>query len=198
MPNSTGAAGSLGPRSADGREGVRSMFNRARRTKKFAVVGAVALAIAGLTGCSSPNEQAAEQLTEELVEAAGDGQVDIDIEDDSMTIADDEGNEMALGQGVAIPDTWPDYVPMFNNGTVVMATVQPDAGASAVWETNLSVDEAADTYDAQLIAAGFTLDQDVAVEGAIVRGYSSQDVTISVSIAEESGSTMVTVAGAMN
>ena len=166
--------------------------------KTLAALAALALGITGLVGCSNPADEVAEQLTEELVEAGGDGNVDVDIDDESMTITDDEGNEMAVGEGVSIPDTWPSAVPLFEGGTVVMSTVQPDVAASAVWETDASVEEAADAYDAQLTSAGFELDQDAAVAETIIRGYSSATMTLSVSVSDEGGTTTVTVAAAMN
>ena len=166
--------------------------------KALAALAALALGITGLVGCSSPSDELAERVTEELVEAGGDGNVDVDINDESMTITDDEGNEMAVGEGASIPNTWPSDVPLFESGSVVMSTVQPDVAASAVWETDASVEDAAAAYDAQLTDAGFTLDQDAAVTGAIIRGYSSAAMTLSVSVSDDGGTTTLTVAAAMN
>lgn len=155
--------------------------------RRMVAIGAAVIAVAGLnTGCGG------EQLAEELGGQVIDG--DVDIKNDSLTITDDEGNEFAAGGGSQIPDSWPDGVPLFPNGDLVLATSQTDGTATALWEVTSSVDEAATAYDDVLSSQGFTLDQDATIAGAIVRTYSGELHTVNVTVANTAGTTNVNIA----
>jgi hypothetical protein len=149
-------------------------------------IAAAAIAVIGTSaGCG---EQMAEQIGGEIV----DGQVEID--DDSVSITDDEGNEFAAGGGATIPESWPADVPLFPSGDLALATSQSDGTATALWETQSPVNEAADGYDAVLREQGFTLDQDSTIAGAVVRAYTGELHAVNLTLARIDGMTNVTVA----
>jgi hypothetical protein len=155
--------------------------------RRVAALGAAVIAIAGLsTGCGG------EQLAEELGGQVIDGEVD--IENDSLTITDDEGNQFAAGGGTQIPDSWPDDVPLYPDGDLVLATSQTEGTAAALWEVTSSVHEAAGAYGDVLISQGFTLDQDATIAGAIVRTYSGELHSVKVTVANTAGTTNVNIA----
>lgn len=155
--------------------------------RRMVAIGAAVIAVAGLSaGCGG------EQLAEELGGQVIDGEVD--IEDDSLTITDQEGNEFAAGSGTEIPDSWPGDVPLYPDGELVLATSQSDGTATALWETTSSVDDAATTYDDALTSQGFTLDQDAMIAGAVVRTYSGDLHTVNVTLADTAGTTNVNIA----
>lgn len=155
--------------------------------RRAAMACAGAVIVAALSaGCGG------EQLAEQMAEGAINGEVD--LEDDSISITDDEGNEFSAGTGTEIPQTWPADVPMYPSGTLVLATTQSDGTATALWETTAPVDSAANDYDAVLLANGFSMDQDAMIAGAIVRTYSGTLHTVNVTVAETDGSTNVNVA----
>jgi hypothetical protein len=156
-----------------------------RPSKPAAAIGA-SLLLAGtlLAGCG-------EQVAEQIGEQALNGEVDID--DDSISITDDEGNEFSAGTGTEIPASWPQAVPLFPGGELVLATSQSDGSATALWETTQSTDEAAAAYDAALVSSGFTLDQDANIDGTIVRTYQGSENAANVTVADVEGTTNVSV-----
>ena len=160
------------------------MRNHGRRSS---IVAAVILTVAGVaTGCGG------EQLAEQLGEQAIDGQVD--IEDDSVSITDQEGNEFAVGEGTEIPPTWPTEVPLYSGGTLVLVTSQSDGTATALWEAPETVDQAVAAYDDALTSSNFRLDQDASIAGSIVRTYLSESHTVNVTAVEVDSATNLSIA----
>lgn len=164
------------------------------KTTSIAAVAAALVFGFGLAGCSSPADEAAERLTEELIEGAGGGEVEVDIDDESITFSDEQGNEFSAGDGSTIPDTWPEGVPLYMGGQLVFATVQAEGTASALWETDESVEAAVASYDDALQAAGYSLDQEASMAGAQMRTYSGNNLMVNVTVAEGDGVTDVTIA----
>lgn len=150
-------------------------------------VAAIAVAVVGLTASCS-GEQIAEQIGEQAING------EVDIEDDSISITDEDGNEFSAGGGTEIPESWPDDVPLFPDGELVLATTQSQGSATALWETTLSVDDAAAIYDAALTSNGFTLDQDANIAGTIARTYQGEVNIANVTVADVDGTTNVSVA----
>lgn len=148
------------------------------------------LALTTVTACSGVSEQAAQTMAEQAVEGAIGG--DVDITDDSMTVTDAEGNEMAVGSDITIPDTWPSDVPLFD-GTLAVASVQADGTAYAMWTTDLDPASAAEAYAEALTAAGYSMTQDATMGGMVIREYSSATRTVSVVSGASDGSTSLTV-----
>lgn len=155
--------------------------------RRLVNIAAVAMTVAGLTaGCGG--EQRAEQIGEQAING------EVDIEDDSISITDDEGNEFSAGTGTELPASWPEDVPLFPDGELVLATSQSERSATALWETTQSVDEAAATYDAVLVSSGFTLDQDANISGTIARTYQGDVNVVNVTVADVDATTNVSVA----
>ncbi len=150
------------------------------------LIAAVVLALSAVTG--DCGERMAEQIGGEIV----DGQVEID--DDSISITDDEGTEFEAGGGAQIPASWPSDVPVFPSGDVVLATSQSDGTATALWETAATAEAAADEYDALLVGQGFAMDEDSTVAGAIIRSYTGDLHSVNVTVARIDGMTSLTVA----
>lgn len=161
-----------------------------RLTRILAAGGAGLLALSTLVACGGASEQAAQTMAEEAVEGATGG--DVDITDDSMTVTDAEGNEMAVGADITIPDTWPADVPLFD-GTLTVASVQADDTAYAMWTTDLDAASAADAYGESLTTAGYSLTQDTTVGDMVMREYRSSTRSISVVSGEVGGTTSLTI-----
>lgn len=160
------------------------MRNHGRRSS---IVAAVIVTVAGLAGgCGG------EQLAEQLGEQAIDGEVE--IQDDSFSITDQEGNELAVGEGTEIPPTWPSEVPLYAGGTLVLVTSQADGTATALWETTETVDQAVTTYDDALTSSAFQMDQEASIAGSVVRTYVGERHTVNVTVAEVDGATNLSIA----
>lgn len=161
-----------------------------RITRTIGAVTLGLLAVTGLAACGNPAEDVAQNVAEQAVEEAMGG--DVDITDDSMTMTDAEGNEMAVGESISVPDSWPADVPLFD-GTLAMVTVQAEGGAYAMWTSDMSPQDAVDAYGAQLEASGYTLQQEASMAGTEVREYVSSTLMVSVVAGTAEGSTTLTV-----
>lgn len=161
------------------------------RTRTIVGLAAAALILSpGLAGCG----QAAETIAENAMEAGLSG-ADVNIEDDGVTITDEEGNEMAVGENVAIPDNWPAEVPTYDTGTLTIVTVSPD-GVYAAWTVDGSAQDAADAYGSALEGAGYEVGTEGNAGGSIFREYTGNGWTVTFSSAEGDGETLLMVTGA--
>jgi hypothetical protein len=161
------------------------------RTRSIAGLAAATLLLSpALAGCG----QAAETVAENAMENALSG-ADVNIEDDSVTITDDQGNQMAAGENIALPDNWPAEVPAFDGGTLSIVTVSPD-GVYAAWTTDGSAQEVADAYGASLEDAGYTVGTQGNAAGSIFREYKGNGWIVTISSAESDSETMLMVTGA--
>lgn len=155
-------------------------------TKSVTTMASIALtAVILLTACGG------EQLAEQIGEQAINGEVQID--DDSISITDEEGNELSAGGGTELPASWPANVPAFPDGDLVVATSMSEGSATALWETTQPVDAAAATYEALLVSSGFTLEQDAVIDGTIVRSYRGDTHIANMTVAKANGSTNISV-----
>ncbi len=156
------------------------------RTRTLAAIAAAALILTpGLSACGQGVEEVAEQAAEN---AMGGG--DVEINDDGVTITDEEGNEMAAGENVALPDSWPSEVPPFEGGTLTVVTVSPD-GSYAAWTTEGSPEDVVGAYGATLEEAGYVVGNEGAAAGAVFREYTGNGYTVTLSATEDAGQTML-------
>ena len=162
-----------------------------RTIRSRAAAGAVIAALAltpALASCGMATEKAAEQLAEQAIGG------DVDVSDGEVTITDDEGNAVSVGEDVAIPDTWPSEIPLYDGGTLQMVSVTNDGSATAMWLVEGSATDAAAAYGSSLESAGFTVDTESNMGGMILNSYKGSGYTVSMqSIASEDGQTTLMV-----
>lgn len=161
-----------------------------------ALAGAGLLALPGLAACSGAVENVAQNAAEQVAEDVMGG--DVEIDDNSMTVTDDEGNQVSVGEGIAVPGTWPDDIPLYGEGELAMVTVQADGTAYAMWTLTGAPDAAMDAYSAQLEGAGYTMEQDADLGGMLMREFRSTDRTVSVVAGEGDGMVSLSVTAVMN
>ena len=162
-----------------------------RTIRSRAAVGAVIAALMlspALASCGMAAEEAAEQAAEQAI-----GGGDVEFNDEGLTVTDSDGNEMAIGEDVAIPDSWPSAVPLYEGGTVQMVSVQGTGSAIVVWQAEGSPADVAAAYAGQLEAAGFTQDSTSNMGGMIIEQYSGNDYTVSLQAIDVDGTTNLTV-----
>jgi len=158
-----------------------------RRCTLAAIAALTLILTPALAACGQSAELAAERIAENAMGG------DVDIEDGSVTIKDAQGNEMVAGEGVALPANWP--LPVPNSGSLAMATVQTDGTAYAMWVVEGSATQVADSYGQLLIAEGYALNQEVNLDGAIMRDYNGMGMFVSVVVGETDGETTIAVTG---
>lgn len=162
-----------------------------RTIRSRAAAGAVIAALAlspVLTACGQAAEKAAEVAAEQALGGEGG---DVDITDEGVTITDEEGNEAAIGENVAVPDTWPSEVPLYDGGTLQMVSVEGDGSASAMWVTDASVQDAAAAYSDALKAAGYTEDSMTDMGGVMTGMYIGNGYTVNFNAVDADGQTTV-------
>ncbi|HEV8023827.1 MAG TPA: hypothetical protein VGP37_02950 [Candidatus Nanopelagicales bacterium] len=130
---------------------MRSVQNPAASLLAGALVGALVL-----TGCSSTTESATEEMVEEMIESESGGDVQVEIDDDSMSVTDEEGGQMTAGDEAELPPAFPDDIPLFTAGTLIAAVVLPDEGFTATWRMAAPDDAPVEAYIKEWENAGFT------------------------------------------
>lgn len=162
-------------------------MSRIRSRAAVAALVATITIIPTVAGCG----QAAEQVAEQAAEQALGG--DVDVNDEGVTVTDDEGNQVAIGEDVSIPDNWPAEVPLLEGGTPQMASVQADGSASVMWTVEATPEEAAAAYGAALIDAGFTEESTSNMGGMFVNTYTGNGYTVGLNALDVDGTTNVMV-----
>jgi len=138
-----------------------------------------------LTGCSSGTDSVSEQMAEELIESGTDGDVEVEIDDDSMSMTDEEGGGFSAGGEAQLPPAFPDDIPLFTYGTLVAAAVLPDDGFTATWQMERPDEALVEAYVAEWESVGFTRGGflDMSTDGTRVWTYqmTSPDLEVAVS-----------------
>jgi hypothetical protein len=162
----------------------------------MAMVALAALLVIGATAGCNPEEEAAE----EIIEQTTGGDVEIDDDGESVTIETEDGSmEITGGDGAAVPDGFPDDMPLYE-GTIVLGQMMetPEGTAYNVGvETTDGAYEVADWYADEMASAGWTTTSELTneAEGAIIvtRQAEKDGVMAQVVIAEEDGLTQIAV-----
>ncbi|MFA7323675.1 MAG: hypothetical protein WC005_04875 [Candidatus Nanopelagicales bacterium] len=135
--------------------------------------------------------QSAESLTEQAIEA-GTGS-DVDIEGDKVTVTDEDGTAVSIGEDVALPSNWPSDVPTVD-GTLFTVSVSETSGeASAMWKTAGDPAAMAGAYKSALEAAGYTITSETKTADLVIIGAEGNGKTISVMFSQAEGEAVVTL-----
>lgn len=160
-------------------------MNRSSHRVTAVVLGSIlALGTPALVSCGSAVENAVE-------EAAGNALGgDVSIDDGNMTVTDAEGNEMQIGENIAVPDNWPAEIPVYEDGALISVVIgSGGASINAIWTTTGTPEEAAAAYGSALESAGFSGGDTSAVAGMSSMDYTGNGYTINVTTIAADGST---------
>lgn len=161
---------------------------KSRRALLVLAAGALAAGTL-LAGCG----QIAESATEQLLEQAGGGSMDIDLEGDNVTIQGEDG-AMSMGGDLALPENWPAEVPTFADGSLVFVSVDGAAGsATGTWNTDMAVDDAAATVRAAVEGAGYAVESESQVEGLRSFSATGNGYRVDVNVASDGTATTVLI-----
>jgi len=159
-----------------------------KTTAALLAAGALAAGL-GLSGCG----QIAESATEKLIEQAAGGSVDVNIEGDGVTVEGSEG-AMSIGGSVDLPDNWPSEVPTYGDGTLVLVSVDAASGsATAMWNTDQSVDDAASAVKSMVEGAGYSVDSESKMTDVSILGATGNGYRLDISVGGQEGSTAITL-----
>lgn len=155
-------------------------------------LAAIALAVGSLGACGQAAQEVAEQSIEGAVSSAG---ADVDLEEGSVTIEDEAGNDLAIGAEVTLPSTWPAEVPVYDGGTLTMVMVSPAEGtANAIWALEESPEAAADSMRRALESAGYMLESEMSTDGVTMLGFVGDGRRITVTAGAIDGTASLTLA----
>lgn len=160
---------------------------RTRRRAGTALAAALLMSLPVVAACGSSVEQAAEQAAEQALGG------DVNIEGDSLTMTDEEGNEVSVGEGIGLPDQWPSAVPPLEGGTLGAASANADGTASAMWTTDQAPADAVAAYSAALEGAGFTSTSTSVMGDLNIAEYAGNGLTVGVSAVGADGMTTVII-----
>jgi ABC-type Fe3+-hydroxamate transport system substrate-binding protein len=164
------------------------------RTAVIVLSATLALTTPALAACGGMAEQAAEKAAE----AAVGGNVDVDTDNGNVTITDESGKAITVGENVELPADWPSEVPANDSGSLNAAAVEPDGTSSALWTIDGgTAADAVAAYGKTLESAGFTLKPS---EGAMPSldmlasaDYEGNGYTVNVSGMSGDGKVILTV-----
>jgi hypothetical protein len=168
------------------------------------LAGTLAVSFAfAVTGCSSGTDSVSEQIAEELIESGTDGDVEVEIDDDSMSMTDEEGGGFSAGDEAQLPPAFPDDIPLFTYGTLVAAAVLPDDGFTATWQMERPDEALVEAYITEWESLGLTRGGflDLSTDGTRVLTYqmtsSDLEVAVSATIAEgnDAEDSLVSISG---
>ncbi len=139
----------------------------------FIVVTAAVLG-GTLAGCSG--EDVTEAVLENRIEAAADGEVELDLSEGGIAVETEDGSFTATS-GAELPDDFPDELPTPEGALVNVGRVEVDGAVSYTLTYEAAGDVAAATweaYRAELEVAGFTV-QFEATDGSGVMAQANDD-----------------------
>ena len=123
------------------------------KSVRVLVVLCLLVSMAGLVGCQSITDKVAEETSEKLIEGATG--VDVEADDDEVTITSEDGSSMTVSESGELPDGWPEDVPVYE-GNITSGMVSEGNRTVSVE----SEDSALDVYEwslEQIKAEGWTV-----------------------------------------
>lgn len=141
--------------------------------------------------------ESSEKAIESSIEKATGGQVDVDIDDGSVKINTNEGS-MEIGEGVSLPSGFPSDVHVID-GTIMAATTVTEGEVYTVSiETSKSVTAVKTEYESELEKDGWTIVASLTFQSGASISAEKDDRTVSVTVGDSDGTTMVTIGTSKN
>lgn len=140
-----------------------------------------------LAGCGS--DDVAEKVAEEALEEAAGGSADVDVDDDGLTVTDDEGNTSTIGTD--LPDDFPvDDVPLLE-GEVLSATAVEGKSFMVMIQVDGAAEAAQDDAVALLTDAGYDGESESMAEGFYTAQLTKPGFEVGVNTVEAEGAAQV-------
>lgn len=159
--------------------------------KKYFILSLGLLMVTGLltTGCGK-------SLEEKTIEKAFDGQIDLDIDGDSVTMETEEGI-MQVGENSKLPADWPDDI-YVASGNITSSSSHQDGIFNVSIATDDSVSQVKEDYENQLKSAGWNITMSMSIENSVIMGAEKDNRTVSISIGEDEGKTVIVIGTSQN
>lgn len=169
--------------------------------RTFTLVLLVAAGGVVLSGCNFISNKISEKVSETMIERAGEGKVDVDMDGEAYTITTDEGT-MTVGSkdisGVTKYVEVPDWITANESSGVMSSETEEDITVYAALESSKSVEETYAYWEKYFTDKGFTNITKADYSGTkMISGVKDEEdatLAITVSTPEDSSATMVTIA----
>ena len=156
--------------------------------KKILLVGVIILLAVTLSGCKNT----AEKTAESIIESSTGGEVEVDIDNESMIININDGS-LVVGEGVGLPSTFPDDVYVIDGEIISSMTIDNNSTYQVQIDTTESYTDAVAMYDEKLQADGWSIISTLEIsDGADIMAEKDDRYT-TVSIATSEGITVVII-----
>jgi len=157
----------------------------------FALLLSATALLTAETGCKKISQSVTEKAIEE-----GTGAKSVDLDKGKMQVEGPNGQKMALGDNVALPDGWPkDRVPPYP-GAKITAAVSAGGQLSYVAETTDSPEKVKAFYKSKL--TGYKEEGAFTTPTAVTVAYKSAAETVSFTASASGDKTMISLAVAPN
>lgn len=158
------------------------------RTKQLLTVLAIVAVALTVTGC----KKTAEKVAESIIEKSTNGQADVDVDNDQVTINTNGGSYQA-GENISLPDGFPTDVYVVD-GTIKSAiTTKANEIYNVSIETTKSVSDVKSEYESKLQSEGWTITVNATYGGSASLAAEKANRQVSVIIGETDGKATVTL-----
>ncbi len=162
---------------------------------KFIYLSLLLLAVVFIfSGCT---KKVAEKTTERAIEKNIGSQADVDLADNQITVATEQGTYQG-GENLSLPANFPDDIYVLDGKIVAAMTLIEKENYSVSILTEQSVGEVKSKYESELKASGWTINLQMDYGESAVVSATKADRTVSVSISNNSDGTTVTIVTGKN
>ncbi len=155
--------------------------------KKLLIITLVIGAGLILSGCG-----VAEKVAENTIESATNNEIDVDIDDNSLTL-NTNGGTLEVGEKVSMPNNFPSDIYVLNGNLISAMTIDENNTFSINLSTNDSPTEVKAEYQTELANDGWTIDSTLDFGGgSMMTGTKdNRSITVTISVDETEGTTTV-------
>lgn len=169
------------------------------KKKKFLILGMVLVSPVFLSGCFL-TDKLTEKAVEDTIESSTDGQVDVDLDDESVTFESEDGDATwTAGEDTELPDGFPGDVYIYKGADIIMAGSDEEDDDEIVYNVTYMVNDemsdVADKYVSEMEKDGWKKTSRTDMAELITLSFEKgDDRFVSITIAEdedEPGATVV-------
>ncbi len=150
--------------------------------KKFLLIGVILLAVVILSGC----QNAVEKATETVIESTTNNAVDVDVDNNSMTINTNDSS-LTVGDTATIPADFPSDVYVISGEVKSSLTMDENSTFQIQIESEESYADTVAKYKEQLESDGWNITSSLEVGEATTMMSEKDDRNTSVTISEADG-----------
>lgn len=153
---------------------------------------ALIIIVMALSGCGAVSSKIGDEIGEKIIENAAGDDVDVEVEDDKITIQDNEGNSTVIDSSGSQPwpDSLPDDLPVFDGNIVGSMNIQ---GAIMLTIEDVDAEDAAD-YIKEVKKAGYEQQMETNAQGSLYGIYQKDNAMVTITYTDDESVMTITYA----